>query len=203
MAVARLLRAAGHPAALGALVLVLITGCGGPPPEQGPAASAGTAVAPATPAPDLGYNVADVVFLQQMIGHHELAIQLAQEGKSRGREPQLRQLAETVLAESDGEVRQMSIVLRSLGIDLGAAAFGGSHAHSGGPTAEDVTALAGKSGSDFDRAFVGLMLEHSLGATQLARAEAQEGSNTALKRFAAGIAQRESDRTITLAALPT
>ncbi len=208
---ARALRAAGHAAALGALALGLAA-CGGPAPAaapvQGPVApKAGTATA--APSDGLtvvptaeGYNVADVVFLQQMIGHHQLAIQLARSADARSQSAPVRALADTVLAESDSEDTQMTVVLSSLGIDAGTAVAGG-HSHSGGPTAEDVAALATKSGTAFDTSFVDLMTEHSLGATQLARAEAAEGSNTALKQFAAAVATRESDRTVELAELPS
>ncbi len=183
-----------------AALFVLLAGCSGSraaAAPEGAAAPVGTTASPPAVV-DLGYNVADIVFLQQMIAHHQVAAQLAGAASSRATSKEVQQLAATVLDESTSEVRQMSASLTSLGIDPGEAQFGG-HTHGGGPTEADIAALYASSGVAFDRSFTDLMTSHSLGATQLAQAEIQEGTNTAAKNLAAGIVRRESDRTLALA----
>lgn len=143
-----------------------------------------------------GFTIADVVFLQQMIPHHQLALRMSDMAITRASSPGIKALARQLTSDL-GEVRQMSGWLLSLGIDPGLAG-GGGHNHDGGPTAQDLANLANLSGVAFDGSFRDLIMRHSLGAIELAHAEVKQGSNAGTRRLAAQIATRESNRVITV-----
>jgi uncharacterized protein (DUF305 family) len=202
---------------LAVVAVVLLSGlalaaCGGQAvgtqrPVQGPTVAQAP---PATAAPQSGdpldgaaegFTTVDVVFLQQMLGHHQVAAQLAEMASSRADAPRVREVAQQMAAETASEDRRMSRWLQVIGIDPSAVLATGGHSHGGGPTPEDLTDLGTRTGAAFDAQFVRLALEHSIGAIDLTRAEAVQGSNSTLKRFAADIARRESDRSVELPTL--
>lgn len=188
----------------GIVVSVVLSGCASP--ESAPAASTGPALGPPLPAgpalptqaPDPGepFNIYDIVFIQQMIPHHQQTLEMAELAATRATDPRLRRVASGVLAVLPGEIQQMSYALASLGIDP--TTLAGGHAHAGGMTEGDVAALASLSGTEFDDRFRDLMIDHSLGAVTQAREEAQLGENGPTTRLAVEIARRESDQVLTL-----
>lgn len=154
------------------------------PTLQGPIA------APVASAELGAFNVADVVFLQQMVPHHEQALQIAGLATGRASAPDVRAVADGVRATLPGEVRQMSTWLAALGIPLGPGSDT-LHAHGGGMSEADVTALAALTGAEFDAEFLELMIQHQTGAVELASAEASAGENVAARALAAAISDRE------------
>lgn len=156
----------------------------------------------ATRDPSEGFNVVDVVFLQQMIPHHTQALRIATLASGRAAAPEIERIAAEIQAALPVEIDQMSRALRSIGIDPPAESVGGVHAHAGGMTEEDVTRLGGLAGPDFDAAFASLLSQHSVGSVELARGEAEQGVNAGTRQLAASIAERDSDQVLELAKLP-
>src|SRR5690242_6993918 len=88
----------------GVLGAWVIAGCASSPSPAATSTAAATpavygpAVPPAAPPTNVerGFNVADVVFLQEMIGHHQVALQVAGLAEAHSSTPQVRQIASTI-----------------------------------------------------------------------------------------------------------
>ncbi|MFD7011339.1 DUF305 domain-containing protein [Rhodococcus jostii] len=80
-----------------------------------------------------------------------------------------------------------------------AAADGGGM--SGMMTPEQMTDLAGKSGADFDTAWLQMMIEHHTGAIEMAQTELADGENADAKQMATGIIGAQQAEITTMHAL--
>ena len=135
------------------------------------------------------HNDADVTFASGMIPHHESAIAMAQMAADRAADPRVEDLAARIAAAQAPEIETMSGWLA----DWGAGASGsaaddgmGGMDHGGmddGGMGDgnmggmDTGALAGMSGTEFDRMFLTMMIEHHRSAVQMAETEAADGQN--------------------------
>ncbi len=210
-------RSAG--AVLAAACAVLLVGCGdrqppapdgrlGPPTSTAasntspvtapPTAAAGGSAASFEPLdPGTPLNVTDVVFLQQMLAHELGAARLAELAAARGSTDRVRRIGEEMQRESAVESRRLGLWLTSIGIDPGSVSpFGHDHGRS---IDQDLADLADRGGADFDRDVLGLLVQHSIGATQICKAQLNGGGQQQLREFAAVVAKRESDRVLALA----
>jgi uncharacterized protein (DUF305 family) len=172
-------------------------GCGAQAPNQPVGRQPVLALPPEQHRPAEAFNAQDVVFLQEMIPHHEQALRMVEIALTRVVSPEARGIAEKVERVTPGEIRMMAGWLASLGIDAPSSADAG-HSHGGGMTAQDVEDLASLSGPQFDARFLGLMTQHGLGAIEIATVETRDGENTAVRQLAAMIASRESDQGLAL-----
>jgi uncharacterized protein (DUF305 family) len=59
----------------------------------------------------MGGNTVDRMYLQMMIAHHQLAVSMAQQALGRGTHPQLRGLANTIIADQTAQIGQMRTFL--------------------------------------------------------------------------------------------
>lgn len=89
------------------LSLVLMAACGGQVYQTA------SAPPPSAPAPVL--NDADVTFAQQMIPHHEQAIQMAQIAQTHSQDPRIHDLARRIDAAQRPEIQIMTGWLRAWG----------------------------------------------------------------------------------------
>lgn len=161
-----------------------VAGPGSAGPSDGVAGSS-----PANPVPGEAFNAADIEFLVAMLPHHIEARRMTELAERRADSPDVRALASRTRAAQAPEVEVMARWLQSLGIEAPTA--GGGHAHGGAMTEQDVRELATLSGSAFDRRFLDLLTDHSVGATTLARAETSGGLNSGVRQLAATVVERE------------
>ncbi|GAB7191695.1 DUF305 domain-containing protein [Kineococcus sp. NUM-3379] len=160
-----------------------------------PSASAGSPATEAAPgAPAAGHNNVDTAFAQDMIVHHEGAVEMASLAAERAGSQQVKDLALEIIAAQGPEIEQMSGWLESWGEPVEAA---GEHsAHGGGMpgmmSEEEMGAMEDASGAEFDRMFLEGMIEHHRGAVDMARTEQAEGADPDAKALAATI---EADQT--------
>ena len=70
----------------------------------------------------------DQAFLRMMIPHHEGAVRMAQTELAEGEDPELKALAEDIIAAQEKEIEQMRAELGKAGGAMG----GGHNAHNGG-----------------------------------------------------------------------
>ncbi len=123
------------------------------------------------------FTAADVKFMQDMILHHQQAVEMAALVRDRTRSRPLVDAAGRIDRSQAGEIRFMRTWLTDRGQDApnpaaSHGAHGGHAAHEGMPgmsTPAQLTALAAARGSDFDRQFLERMIAHHEGALTMAR----------------------------------
>lgn len=132
------------------------------------------------------FNDADVTFAQQMIPHHEQAIEMAKVAETRAGSDEVKSLAADIEAAQGPEIETLEGWLESWGEDVpsgemdhgdmnhGSSDEGGM---AGMMDEEDMKSLEDASGAEFDRMFLQMMIEHHEGAVAMAETEVQDGEN--------------------------
>lgn len=126
------------------------------------------------------FNDADVMFAQQMIVHHQGAIEMAQLAEGRAENAQVVDLAGRIEAAQGPEIETMTGWLEDWGQPT-TAEDSGDMGHGGmgsmEMSEEDMAALEAASGAEFDRMFLEMMIEHHRGAVAMAQAEHADGQS--------------------------
>jgi uncharacterized protein (DUF305 family) len=117
---------------------------------------------PATAGP--GYTVADVRFMQHMIGHHAQAVTMAALVPSRGAGERLQRLAQKIDISQRDEIGFMKWWLEERGQAVPADAQAHAMRMPGMLTAEQMAELAAARGVEFERLFLTFMIQHHRGA---------------------------------------
>ncbi len=166
--------------ALGALVV----GNGAAGAQQVPIVQPGAPGSPAkvlTPqeaakVADTRYIAADVEFMRGMIHHHRQAVEMTALAKSRTANKELLTMAERISASQADEMKFMREWLEARGFaptmptnhaDHMAMGHGATPTMKGMATPEQMAALAGARGGDFDLLFLQLMTSHHAGAVAM------------------------------------
>ncbi|MGW2816265.1 DUF305 domain-containing protein [Streptomyces sp. NPDC001415] len=205
----RTLAAAGTVAALA----LALTACGSSDSSKpdGPA-TPGTnhgpsnATSSGTPSPGGAFNDADVTFAQQMIPHHQQAIEMARLADGRAADSEVKSLATAIEKAQDPEINTMNGWLKSWGKPLPSASSPmgdmpgmnhgssgmagmnhGSSGMAGMMSDQDMNDLKSAKGKDFDKKFAQLMIGHHQGAVTMAKGEQKNGSNPDAKRLAGNV----------------
>ncbi|MEM9397992.1 MAG: DUF305 domain-containing protein, partial [Pseudomonadota bacterium] len=117
------------------------------------------------------YSPDDVRFMQDMIPHHNQAVQMAALVKERTNSPELRDIAGRIDASQADEIEFMKGWLAERGEQVPEAtahhAMHMSHDMAGMATPEQMAALAEADGIEFDRQFLTLMIAHHEGAVTM------------------------------------
>jgi len=152
---------------------LLLTTCNQGGDQQG--------TAPADAAP----NDADVTFTQNMIPHHQQAIEMAKLVNTHTKRPQLRTLATDITTSQGQEITRMQGWLRSWGkpatpegTDHGAMQMPGMMSEL------EMRRLRVINGEDFDLLFLDMMTAHHKGAIEMATIELGDGALPEVKRLA-------------------
>lgn len=173
-----------------------------------------SASAPSNAAVDAEHNDQDVMFAQMMIVHHKGAIEMAQMATTQASSQQVKDLAAKIEAAQQPEIEQMTSWLNTWGEPVEAdSSMGGMEGmdHSATPSGdsssmqgmdhssmpgmmseEQMTQLQNATGTDFDRMFLQMMIEHHTGAVQMAETEQQQGSNPQAQELADSIVTSQS-----------
>jgi uncharacterized protein (DUF305 family) len=167
--------------ASGALALTLVLGaCGGTAETTDTAA---TPAAEQTSATDpVTFNDADTQFAQMMTIHHEGALEMAAFAAEEASTEEVRALAERIEAAQQPEIDLMTSWLQRWDQEMPDEAEHGAMDHGGmdmgGLSQEEaMEELRGLSGTDLDRRFLELMIEHHRGAVEMAETQRQDGEN--------------------------
>ncbi|WJY39650.1 DUF305 domain-containing protein [Streptomyces sp. P9-2B-2] len=157
------------------------------PSASSPSASAGA------------HNAADVAFAKGMIPHHRQAVEMADLAAGRASSSQVKELAAKIKQAQDPEIKTMSGWLTAWGEQVPQEMPGMDHSeHSGSSdmpgmdhsvmpgmmSAKAMAALKKKSGKDFDRAFMEMMVGHHQGAVNMAGTEKAKGAYGPAKTLA-------------------
>ena len=101
-------------------------------------------------------------FLEQMVPHHESAIEMATVALEKADRTEVRRLAQQIIVAQESEIADMKEWHREwFGGEL-VASTTGSHAH------VDMTELEEATGAEFDRAFLRIMIPHHASAIVMA-----------------------------------
>ncbi|MGW3415549.1 DUF305 domain-containing protein [Streptomyces sp. NPDC000888] len=198
----RTLAAAGTVAVL-ALALSACGSSGGSTSHDSsmPGMNHGSGSASASATPDSAFNDADVMFAQQMIPHHQQAVEMAELADGRADDQEIKDLAAAIEKAQDPEINTMESWLKSWGKPLPSASASSSVGDMAGmdhgssdPSAmpgkmsdQDMTDLEVAKGKDFDKEFAQLMIGHHQGAITMAKDEQKNGTNADAKKLAAAI----------------
>ncbi|MEQ7845742.1 DUF305 domain-containing protein [Nocardioides kribbensis] len=146
------------------------------------------------------FNDADVTFAQQMIPHHEQAVEMATMAQERAASPEVKELADTIEAAQGPEIETLTGWLEDWGQEVSSEDSMGGMDHSGGMsgmmTDEDMEGLGAATGAEFDQMFLEMMIEHHTGAIEMAQTEQEDGENPDAVALAEKI---EADQTAEIA----
>jgi uncharacterized protein (DUF305 family) len=191
--------------AAAAAVLAFAAACGdsGHDGATGDHNAAGAPSAPASAAPGLEHNQADLTFAQSMIPHHQQAVEMADLAQTRASDPKVKALADKISKAQGPEITTMSGWLAAWGGPGASMPAGESHGDMGEMgtmpgmmTAEEMAGMQSATGAAFDRIFLQMMIKHHQGAVEMARTEQQQGLNPDAKALAATV---ERDQTAEIA----
>ncbi|WP_371544985.1 DUF305 domain-containing protein [Streptomyces sp. NBC_00554] len=164
-----------------------------------PGMNHGSGSASASATPDSAFNDADVMFAQQMIPHHQQAVEMAELADGRADDQEIKDLAAAIEKAQDPEINTMEGWLKSWGKPLPSASSstgdmagmdhgsGESSAMPGMMSDQDMTDLQAAKGKDFDKEFAQLMIGHHQGAITMANDEQKNGENADAKKLATAI----------------
>ncbi|MDV7136602.1 DUF305 domain-containing protein [Williamsia muralis] len=140
------------------------------------------------------FNHADVMFAEMMYPHHGQAVEMSDMVKGRTDNATLIALATTIRSTQTAEMDQMYLWLMSWGappphVDSdGMGVMGRGHgAMNGMMSQEEMDDLANKAGTDFDRLWLTLMIEHHKGGITMAANEVKNGLHPATTAMASTI----------------
>ena len=133
------------------------------------------------------FNDADVTFAQQMIPHHEQAIEMAQMAQGRASSGEVLELAADIEAAQGPEIDTLQGWLEAWGeegpygemdgMDHGDMGDNSGGAMPGMVDEGDMNDLMAASGTDWDRMFLEMMIEHHEGAVEMAQVEVDQGES--------------------------
>jgi uncharacterized protein (DUF305 family) len=151
-----------------------------------------------SPSNAVSFNEADVTFAQDMIPHHRQATEMAALAPTRSVDVEILALAEKIEAAQAPEIETMTGWLKEWGEEVPPEMSGdmdhSSHANMPGMmSAEDMTALEGASGREFDEMFLTMMIEHHTGAIEMAKTEESDGTYDEAVELATTIQQEQAD----------
>jgi uncharacterized protein (DUF305 family) len=120
---------------------------------------------PATAGP--GYTVADVRFMQNMIGHHAQALRMVELTGDRGASVEVRTLALKIDISQKDEIAMMKKWLSERGQAVPTDEQANAMMMVGMLTGAEIAQLARARGAEFDRLFLRFMIRHHEGALQM------------------------------------
>lgn len=128
------------------------------------------------------HNDADVTFAQQMIPHHEQAVEMAELAETRADSTEVQELASQIEAAQGPEIETMTGWLQSWDEEVPSGGMSGmdhgdmsSGDMAGMMSEEEMAKMGSSSGAQFDRMFLTMMIEHHEGAIEMAQVEQEEG----------------------------
>ncbi len=145
------------------------------------------------------HNAQDVTFAQEMIPHHQQAVEMADMAPAKASSDKVKDLAGRIKAAQGPEMATMKGWLSTWGEPAEASSSGGMAGmdHGGGDMAgmagmgmmtdAQMKELGAAGGAEFDRMFLTMMIAHHEGAVAMARTELEKGKFQPAKQLAQSI----------------
>ncbi|HVL03357.1 MAG TPA: DUF305 domain-containing protein [Acidimicrobiales bacterium] len=139
------------------------------------------------------HNAQDVSFAQEMIPHHQQAVEMSDMALAQATSPKVKDLATRIKSAQGPEIQTMKGWLSTWGEPEAPASDdqggmhhggGGSSSHTGMMTDAQMTELRAATGMGFDRMFLTMMIEHHRGAVQMSQTELDDGKYGPAKELA-------------------
>lgn len=196
---ARLIAGILAPLVLGGFV----AGCGDGDGDRTSSAGGGAASTPTqvtTPRPAGDAEAVDAAFVRQMVPHHEMAVEMAEQARKSAEHQEVKELADEIIATQTKEISALEAIAKELGV-APAKAMGGGVSMDHGEMADDAKTLGltmpqmGMSmdmgslerADRFDEAFIDEMTVHHQGAIAMAKAQLAGGENAELNAISKAI----------------
>jgi uncharacterized protein (DUF305 family) len=181
----------------GALLVTVVTGCGGSGNHNGHGAGTSTRAT-------AQHNATDVAFATEMIPHHRQAVEMAQMVIDRGATPAIKALASRIKAAQGPEITTLSGFLAIFGQPVPSAGMSmphGGHAATGMMSADDMAQLQKASGQALEKMFLEMMIRHHQGAIEMSSTELGSGTYVPARDLAATITKAQSAEIAHMASL--
>jgi uncharacterized protein (DUF305 family) len=154
--------------------------------------TAATGGSTATVPADAAFNATDVGFAQGMIPHHAQAVEMAEMALSTSSNPDVEELATAIKAAQQPEIDQLTAWLEDWEQPVPDADAGADHdmddmggmMMSGMMSEADMERLGDADGSEFDRMWLEMMIQHHQGAIEMANVEIADGKFADAKQMA-------------------
>lgn len=147
---------------------------------------AGSGAASTAPA---GANGTDLAFAADMIGHHDMAVQMAETAKENASRDEIIELADAIITTQTAEKAQLEKAQSRLADEgLKPEDLGMSDAEMGMDMDMDMLT----SSAAFDRTFIDMMVPHHQGAIRMARIELARGKDPELRSLAEAVVAAQS-----------
>ncbi len=130
------------------------------------------------------HNADDVTFAQQMVPHHSQALDMAKLVPSRSTNPKVIDLASRIAKAQDPEIQQMQEWLTSWGAGMPGMTHESMPGMTGSMSDNDMKKLEAAKGAEFEKMWLGMMIQHHQGAVDMAKTELSKGSNADAKALA-------------------
>jgi uncharacterized protein (DUF305 family) len=180
-------------AATASVAALTLAACGGSGDGK---ASGATGTATSTETATGSHNAADVSFSKEMIQHHRQAVEMAGLAAGHASSAQVKSLAEKIKGAQDPEIKTMSGWLTSWGEQVPEDMSGMGHDMSssapGMMSDTDMGELEKMSGTEFDKMFLTMMVEHHQGAVAMAKTEKASGEYDPATKLAAKVITAQS-----------
>ncbi|MDX5961977.1 DUF305 domain-containing protein [Rhodococcus opacus] len=194
--------------------LVALTACSNSSNDQATQTSSSASVTATTAAADT-HNQADVTFAQQMIPHHDQAIEMSDVVLAKdGIDPRVTDLANQIKAAQGPEIEELQGWLTEWGQSSMPMSTSGmmtpgqsmsmpgmempGDSGMGMMSAEDMTALQNAQGVDASRLFLTQMIAHHQGAIAMAQTEIDSGQYPDAVAMARTIADTQQQEIVTM-----
>jgi uncharacterized protein (DUF305 family) len=116
------------------------------------------------------FSTTDIMFAQMMIPHHEQAVEMSTLAETRSTNPEILALAARIKAAQSPEIEQMTVWLEASGVsDMDMGHSGHGMGEMGMIDEAQMTALAAARGVAFDTLYLEGMIQHHLGAIDMAQ----------------------------------
>lgn len=136
----------------------------------------------------------DGAFITAMIPHHESAIEMAEVARKRADHPEIKQLADEIIAAQDSEIADMNAMHEAM---FSEPAMDADHGDLGlgeqmmGMDAMSIDSL--EMSRPFDKAFIDEMIPHHQGAIRMAQVALAEGEDPEVRDLAQSIIEAQSE----------
>jgi uncharacterized protein (DUF305 family) len=193
------------------LVLVTAVGLGACSSDHSGMSGMSSSTTVAIPA-DANYNATDVGFAQGMIPHHAQAIEMADLALTNTTNPDVLALANQINAAQSPEIEILSGWLGEWGQPVPSIAAGsmdhdmsgmGGMMMDGMMSQADMDRLETSTGTEFDRLWLELMIQHHEGAVKMSKSEVAGGKNSDAIALAQAIISSQQAEITTMESLLT
>jgi uncharacterized protein (DUF305 family) len=134
----------------------------------------------------------DGAFIIEMTAHHQSAIEMAEIAVERAQHPEVRKLAEDIIATQSAEIDQLDGIHQGLFAEPVAEGEHGTLGLEPQEAGMEMDEGELETAKPFDRAFIDMMVPHHQGAIRMARIQLDQGQDAGLHAVAERIIDAQS-----------